>query len=261
MSRISVVMTHYNNAIYLADAVRSILDQLFSDVSLYLVDDNSPNNDWLDSIQDFLLDARFHIYQSNVNVGTYRLKNAMLEMIDSEYIAFHDSDDISEPDRLLKQNDYLSNHKEVVLLGGAFYEVDEQGRRSSTYMPYKPLVEFNDGGRYLSLHPTWCIRSKLLEELVGFDGKTRIAADDEFLYRALYSGEVRNLSDYIYTKRIHSKSLTASSDTGFGSSMRIEYSRFIERQIMVLKNKKKDNNRQYLKARENNIDFKLSKLN
>ena len=57
-------------------------------------------------------------------IGRQAALNRAVEAADCEYICNQDIDDLSEPDRLSLQSDFLSQNKDVGVLGGAYYVVD-----------------------------------------------------------------------------------------------------------------------------------------
>lgn len=259
MPRLCVVLTHFNDAENLTESVQSILNQRTTDFSLHIADDNTPNRDWLYRLGNLALDSRVHIYQSDQNVGTYRLKNRMISQIDAEYIAFQDSDDISIQNRLCRQLTFLNEHRKVVLLGSAYNELVGTNLHP-VKMPFRPKLARLFGHKYLSLHPTWMMRRGLFDALGGFDGTTRIAADDEFMYRALYLGKIRNTQERLYIKRTHSASLTGSTGTGFLSKVRLDYRCALEENLIYLKTLSGKTLLEALKAKQNDIDFKLFQI-
>lgn len=227
MPRITVIMTHFNGAQFLYRAIRSVLDQSYRDFVLILLDDCSTDSSWFNSIESCLDDPRLTVYRSSENVGTYKLKNAFMGKSDSEFLAFHDSDDYSARERFERQVEALLARRTLGLIGTAYYQLGMDNSTKEVFMPENPLVAFDEGNRYLSLHPTWMMRSQLLSVLGGFDGKTRIAGDDEFLYRLMHTAQFSNLPDLLYYKQDHKDSLTLSKDTGFGSPTRSEYADII----------------------------------
>lgn len=256
MPKISVLMTHYNDP-YLPKAVESLLSQSFKDFELLIADDCSNNPDFIDSLGGLIEDRRMSIYRSSKNVGTYRLKNKMLSIVDSEFVAFHDSDDLSRSDRFETQLEYLLVNKKVSLVGSCFYELKPRVGFRKVRMPKFPALSKFLGQNYVSLHPTWMVRKNMLVKLNGFDGTTRIAADDDFFNRLLLVSSARNIQDFLYTKRDHDSSLTGSSLTGHKSKIRLDYKCNMEVRIQNLKRMNSARRNKAILAPENDIDFNL----
>lgn len=110
---VSILMPVYKTADYLREAVDSMLNQTFTDFELIVLNDCSPDN--ADEILDTYTDSRIVRYKGEKNQGLANVLNVGMDMARGKYIARMDSDDISLPDRLQKQVDYLDSHKDVDL--------------------------------------------------------------------------------------------------------------------------------------------------
>ena len=73
------------------------------------------------------------------------------------------------------------------------------------------------------MNGTCMFDSKIIKELGGWDGETRIAADTDIFLRILGKYEIHNLEDPLYKRRFHKKSLTAGNDYGIKSAIRKRY--------------------------------------
>jgi len=97
MTRISVVIPIYNTAAYLDRCMRSVLGQTHSDLEIILVDDGSTDESPKLCDRYAALDTRVRVIHQP-NGGASRARNAALELVSGDYIAFVDSDDWIEPD-------------------------------------------------------------------------------------------------------------------------------------------------------------------
>lgn len=220
MPRVTVIMAHYNTAVFVAGAARSILKQTFRDLELIIIDDASEGWEWLDALGSFAKDARMKIYRSATNEGNYALKSQALYMSDSALIAFQDADDLSAPDRLARQVDALGRHR-IDILGTSFAYIDAAGRvtRERT-MPWHAGFALRCGRSFAMLHPTQMIRRDAFERLGGFDCNLRIAGDHDFLLRASLDHRLGNLPEVLYYYRVHPGALTQAPQTGYNSTER-----------------------------------------
>ena len=106
-------MPVYKTAPYLTEAIDSILSQSFKDYELIVLDDCSPDN--AEEILDRYDDPRIVRYIGSQNQGLSNVLNIGWEMAKGKYIARMDSDDVSMPERLKTQVDYLEMHPGVDL--------------------------------------------------------------------------------------------------------------------------------------------------
>ena len=111
--RVSILMPVYKTAPYLREAMDSILSQTFTDYELIVLNDCSPDN--AEEILDEYKDPRIVRYLGEKNVGLANVLNVGMKMAKGKYIARMDSDDLSTPNRLDVQVDYLEQHPDIDL--------------------------------------------------------------------------------------------------------------------------------------------------
>jgi glycosyltransferase involved in cell wall biosynthesis len=113
--KVTVLMTLYNKAPYVGEAVRSVLSQSFTDLELLVVDDAS--TDGGPDVVRAIADPRIRILESERNTGRPAAANRGYAAARGEYVAVLDADDIMLPDRLAMQVAFLDAHPEVAVVG------------------------------------------------------------------------------------------------------------------------------------------------
>lgn len=108
MPKLVVGMPVYNDAAYLAEAIESILRQSFKDFQLLVVDDGS-TDDSVAIVRSFE-DPRVKLVQHEKNMGRPYARNTILRLADADYLAWMDADDISLPQRLERQVNFLDEN-------------------------------------------------------------------------------------------------------------------------------------------------------
>jgi glycosyltransferase involved in cell wall biosynthesis len=165
MSKVNIILPVYNGGEYINDAVSSILNQTFSDFTLYIINDGSTDNT-LDVLNLFT-DKRVHILSNDGNKGLIYSLNRGLECSKGgEYIARMDADDISLPNRLEEQVKFLDANLHIGVVGTAVEYFSKN--RSHIKIMYRPC----DHSKVLSallfynpiVHPTVMIRTKVLSD-------------------------------------------------------------------------------------------------
>jgi glycosyltransferase involved in cell wall biosynthesis len=156
---ISVLMPAYNAERYLKEAIESIIKQSFTDFELIVVDDGS--TDQTGKILQELAggDPRIHLFANQKNLGIVRTLNLGLVECKGKYIARMDADDISLPNRLQIQYDYLEAHPEVGALGSALSYIDGQSKELHV-------------NRYSDLHKSLLLENPLFHPTVMFRNAT-----------------------------------------------------------------------------------------
>jgi len=124
MPKISVILPVYNGERYIVQSVESILKQSYRDFELVVVNDGS--TDRTGSLLRGISDPRIVLVEQE-NQGLTRTLNNALKVIKGEYIARQDADDLSHPDRLLRQVEFLDTRLDVGLVGSVCLCLNEEG--------------------------------------------------------------------------------------------------------------------------------------
>ena len=111
-------MPTYNVAPYVREAIDSVLQQTYHDFELLVIDDCSTDNT-IEVVRN-IDDPRIHIVQNEKNVGLAENLNRGLALINTEYVARMDGDDIAEPYWLEREVAILDSHPEIGICSGGF---------------------------------------------------------------------------------------------------------------------------------------------
>jgi len=124
-SLVSIIMPSWNTADYIADSIRSVLGQSYTNWELIIVDDCSTDGSY-EVIRPFLADSRIRYYENENNMGAALTRNRALRKARGEWIAFLDSDDLWRPDKLEKQISFMEDNG-YVLSYTSYEKIDEKG--------------------------------------------------------------------------------------------------------------------------------------
>ena len=199
---VSILMPVYNTASFLREAMDSILSQSFTDFELIVLNDCSPDN--AEEILDTYADPRIVRYKGDKNVGLSNILNVGIGLASGKFIARMDSDDISFPDRLQIQVDFLESHPEIDLVSvgmqlfGAKEEVWIRERN-----PEKVTIEALFHSPILHASSMW--RRESFEENGLLFRQEMVPSEDYDLWtRAMVKGlKFVNLPLVLYKYRIH----------------------------------------------------------
>lgn len=114
MIEVSVVIPYYNRKDTIVRALDSVVKQTYKKLEIILVNDGS--NDGTDKIVDKYIiehsDIEFqHVYQDNG--GPSKARNTGIRLAKGKYIAFLDSDDSWEKEKLEIQMKFMLEHPEI----------------------------------------------------------------------------------------------------------------------------------------------------
>ena len=202
-AEITVLMSVYNGAKFLAEAIASILALTFTDFEFIIIDDAS-SDDSLHIINSYK-DARIVLIQNNKNIGLTKSLNIGIAKAKGKYIARMDADDISMPKRLEKQFDFMEEHLEFAFCGTRAKTINDVGKEISFFKPP------TDSSKILALllfkncffHSSLIIRTKKLLQVLGYN-ETYKYAQDYKLYLELFKNKCygTNLKEQLLVYRV-----------------------------------------------------------
>lgn len=122
---VSIIMPSYNTAAYIADSIRSVQAQTYENWELIIVDDCSTDD--TDAVVASFSDNRIRYLKNPVNSGAAVSRNYALREAKGKWIAFLDSDDLWEPEKLEKQIRFMREHGYAFSYTN-YNEIDEDSR-------------------------------------------------------------------------------------------------------------------------------------
>lgn len=106
---VSIIMPSYNTGRFIGETIQSVLAQSYSNWELIIVDDCSKDNTD-EVVNQYLTDKRIRYIKNETNSGAAVSRNRALRAAKGRWIAFLDSDDLWEPDKLEKQIVFMENN-------------------------------------------------------------------------------------------------------------------------------------------------------
>ena len=211
---LSIIMSVYNSEDTIQAAVRSILDQTFTDFEFIIVDDGC--SDQTIPLINELTDPRIKLITNDVNIGLTRSLNKAIAASAGRYIARQDADDVSLPGRLEKQVEFLNTHPDVTLLGTTRGTLDETGKMISTITLLENPCHDDFIKRNCLVHGSIVIRREALIEAGGYNELFRFSQDYELWLRISKTHKVMNLQEPLYGVRRHGNRVTLTKMTQAG---------------------------------------------
>ncbi|MDE3236313.1 MAG: glycosyltransferase [Bacteroidota bacterium] len=148
---VSVIICSYNHAVFLPDAINSILYQDYPAIEIMVVDDGSTDNT-AEVVKAFPLVKYFY----KTNAGLAAGRNTGIEKSTGEYLVFLDADDWLLPGAIRINAQKLEENPEVAFVSGGHISVDMNGdvlsveRKKIETDHFKALIQFN----YIGMHAT-----------------------------------------------------------------------------------------------------------
>jgi glycosyltransferase involved in cell wall biosynthesis len=193
--KVSVVIPTYNRAVKIQKAIKSVLAQTFSDLEVIVVDDGS-SDDTRKILQE-TLGGQIRYY-AQATQGPSGARNKGIEEAQGEWIAFLDSDDIWEKEKLEWQLKALARfgakcgacYTDARLMNKpeaqtAFQSAEHLYHHRETMGITSDAMEvINKQGRSFFIWvSSLLVRADAIRKAGGFDPDQRFGEDDEFLFR------------------------------------------------------------------------------
>lgn len=170
---VTVGIPFYNSEKYLSDAIKSTLNQTYTNLEVILMDDGSTDSS-LDIARKFEeIDERIRVVSDGNNLGLPKRLNQLSDLSKGKYYARMDADDIMFIDRIKIQVEYLISNSKVDLLGTGLISIDNNniiiGSRRSSFSEMITLKNTLKGP--WAAHPTitgkasWFKKNKYDESL------------------------------------------------------------------------------------------------
>ena len=206
---ISVLMTSYNAEEFIAQAVKSILEQTESDFECLIVDDGS-TDDTIRILKRFR-DPRIRLIEAG-RIGLAKALNLGMREVRGEFIARHDADDLSHPKRFEMQKSALErfpDYSAAVSPLFAFHAKDvpqwpafgSEEKRTLLRDVRRQFMFFNP-----VVHTSLFVRSEAMKKIQGYNENRSSQLDWDLYVRFHENGmKLGALKIPVAAKRIHAK--------------------------------------------------------
>jgi cellulose synthase/poly-beta-1,6-N-acetylglucosamine synthase-like glycosyltransferase len=194
------------NPVYFDETIVSVLSQSFRDFE-YLMINDGPAED-AKRIEEKFRDPRIRIITTEKPLGLSGSRNAGLHEARGDLIAFIDSDDFCEPERLRKQIEFLRAHPDHVLVGSALRYIDEKSQTigGRTYPENDEDIKKRMVALNCVAQPSVMARRQALIDAGGYTNDFPCAEDYALWLRLARFGKFHNLQEPLVAYRIHRES-------------------------------------------------------
>lgn len=209
---VSVVIPTYNRAEYLHECLQGLYEQTYRPLEIVVIDDCSTDHtadvirDWRKRAQDYPAVAlRYHKLPRNV--GFAHAVSIGYFLAQGEFIANHDSDDISHPERIEKQVRFLLMNNDYDLVGTnyeSFTTNIKQTKKTYLIRYDHNIIKCYREGNHCVCFGSVMFRRQVLDKIGGLTTYMVGAEDYEYIARAITQGfNVQNLRSVLYYYRSH----------------------------------------------------------
>lgn len=229
MPIVSIVLPVYNGEKYLAQSIKSVINQTFEDWELIIVNDCSGDNS-LQIMQSFAQkEKRIKIINNEVNKKLPASLNIGFAHAVGKYLTWTSDDNSYKPQALEKMVQYLDTHPQTDLVSMNYDYIDEQEKYINEFdniFPYKrvtaDLLQHNNVGA------AFMYRRSIAEKTGQYDEFTFCAEDYDYWCRIALIGNIEYTNDNIYQYRLNSQSLSATQRPQV-----VEKTKYVKRKYML----------------------------
>jgi glycosyltransferase involved in cell wall biosynthesis len=111
MKKVSVIIPTYGAEKFIAATLQSVLDQIYKNLEILIIDDTSPDKS-VEVCQQFN-DPRIKIIRHQNNRGLSGARNTGIRHAQGDYLAFLDADDLWHPEKIAKHVSHLEHSPNV----------------------------------------------------------------------------------------------------------------------------------------------------
>ena len=199
---VSIIITTYNRANFIEEALNSVLAQTYINWEIIIIDDGSTDNT-KDIVNKYLYNNKiFYYYQNNTKQAG--ALNTGLKYAKGEWIAFLDSDNRWLPNRLESAIKHINIGTNAGLIYGDIYTINESGKRISD----KNMKRFSGKvtsrllfDNFITFNTT-LIKKNILDKIGGFNSNLERAPDYDCWLRASTVTNVLYIKEYLADYRI-----------------------------------------------------------
>lgn len=170
MSKVTVITAVKNGEMFFAETINSIINQTFKDWEYIIVDDNS-NDKTVEIVEDFIKDdERIKLIKLNKTKGPFGAANIGIKHALGKYIIRTDADDLSLPERIKSQVDFLdkNNFRACATFGKLIDKHSNETGYKFKYPTDPDVIKWYLCLQCPIIHSSLCIEKNALIEIGGY---------------------------------------------------------------------------------------------
>lgn len=139
---VSIITPAYNVENYISQTIESVINQTYKNWEMIIIDDCSKDKTYFIMNDYAKTDNRIKIYKNIDNKGVCYTRNRAIDIAKGKYIAFLDSDDLWDTDKLSKQIQFMEKNK-IILSYTGYRKINEDGsKRGEIKVP--KVLDYNE---------------------------------------------------------------------------------------------------------------------
>jgi len=203
--KVTVLLSVYNGEKYLKEAIDSILNQTFKDFEFLIINDGSTDKS-LQIINSYT-DRRIKLINNKINIGLQKNLHKGINLAIGEYIARMDADDISLPERLKVQVEFMDKHPKIGICGTWVKKLGRSANFVSKYYSVPDEVKASLLFNTSLAHPSVFIRKKFfIKYNLNYNQELNESEDYDLWTRCIDFFPISNINKILLYYRYHMES-------------------------------------------------------
>lgn len=189
-------MSVFNGEADVNTSIKSILNQTIKDFEFMIIDDGSTDKS-LKIIKDYAKkDNRIKIIKNSKNIGLTKSLNRGIKLSKGKYIARQDVDDVSLPERLEIQINFLQENPKYAFCGCNGFSKQNKMEELTNFFEFDEIKKILIVQNCFS-HPSVVLRREVFKKYGFYDNNYRFGQDYELWCRLIYKYHLKgkNLKD------------------------------------------------------------------
>ena len=193
---VSVLLSTYNSEATIEKSLISLLNQTYKNLEILIADDGSTDNTKEICKKFQLNDERILLFSNKKNIGLTKSLNSLAQKASGSLIARQDADDVSLPERIEKQIQFMNKKKlDAVTTRSLIKQNNKKRPGISFYIPNKLLKNRKNP----FIHGTLIIKENVFKDIGYYDERFYFAQDYKLFYDLLSKGyKVKTLNEALY---------------------------------------------------------------
>lgn len=215
-------MPVYNGERYLEAAIRSNLDQTYSDLELVISDNGSTDATEAICRRFAAADSRVKYTRNERNIGAAANYNKLFHLARGEYFRWSNADDIAAPQLIELTLPVLASRDDVVIAFGRTTFIDADGKELGMYNDGLDLQDDRPSTRYMKFFENVGLtnivyglmrKSAVADTDLMGDGQLP-AGDVNFMAAMVLLGKFVEIPEVLFYRRMHAEAFSALEDSG-----------------------------------------------
>ena len=139
---VSIITPSFNSSKFITECIESVLNQTYKNWEMFIVDDCSDDNSKEIISTYSIKDKRIKPVFLEKNVGAAEARNVAIRQSKGKYVAFLDSDDLWNPEKLDKQLSFMKENK-IAFSFSTYQFMSEDGKELTNIIIAPEKMTYN----------------------------------------------------------------------------------------------------------------------